>query len=175
MNSCIIIRGPMGCGKTTVSHLLSSKIKACCIAVDDLLIKYHLDDIDPKLGCIPAANYLRIYRSELVPLQTLREKSNILLVGCFYHRQELAYLEQNLGPALVTITLDAPLDVCIERDRNRSRSYGKKAVETVYALVKRFEAGITIDASGTVEDTVSKVIAHLPSGMLTSYTQKESP
>lgn len=42
MSYYIIIRGPLACGKTTVSRELAEKLKATHISIDEILDKHEL-------------------------------------------------------------------------------------------------------------------------------------
>ena len=42
MTFFVIIRGPLGCGKTTISKLVAQKLKGKYISVDEVLEKHDL-------------------------------------------------------------------------------------------------------------------------------------
>ncbi len=59
MSYFIIIRGPLGCGKSTIAQKLADTLHAEHINMDDILAKNGLDKADPEAGCIPATNFIK--------------------------------------------------------------------------------------------------------------------
>ena len=51
MKKVIIIRGPLGSGKTTISKLIADKINANYYSIDNVLERYNLDLCDDTLDC----------------------------------------------------------------------------------------------------------------------------
>lgn len=58
-------------------------------------------------------------------------------------------------------TLKAPVEVCIERDKNRAETYGEDAARAVHSLVSRFDYGMVIDATQPCDIICQQISAHL--------------
>jgi adenylate kinase family enzyme len=158
----IIIRGPLGIGKSTISKELAKRLKAKRISLDDLLQKNKLDDLDEKEGGIPTKNFIKADNLILDEVKFNLKKGKIIIFdGCFYHKEQIKHLEKNLGKALV-FNLKAPLSVCINRDNNRNKTFGQEAAKAVYRLVSKFDYGINIYTNNkTPKETIKEILSYL--------------
>ena len=59
MNYFVIIRGPLGVGKSAVARELARILNGEYIPIDDVLEKPGLDKVDEKEGGIPAKNFIK--------------------------------------------------------------------------------------------------------------------
>ncbi len=164
MSYVILIRGPLGVGKSTIGAAVAEELQAHRISVDTVMRQHGLDQTDPEEGFIPADNVLETNKIILPEIQAqLSQKRSVVLDGCFYHKEQILDLEEKISEDVFTITLRAPIEVCIERDAGRKKSYGKDAATVVHAFVSRFNYGTVIDNSKqTVEQTVQEVLSLLP-------------
>ena len=159
VNTLIIIRGPLGVGKTTISKIIAEKIEAKYISIDKLLEDAKLDYVDPKTGCISVANFLAVQEDILEDIKKLLEKQDVVLDGDFYYKEQINFFKENLKyENIFVVTLKAKLETCIERDKCRKGSLGRKLVEQVYALVKNFDAGFIVDVEGKTREQIVKQI-----------------
>jgi len=157
----IIIRGPLGIGKSTIAKELAKKLKAKYISIDEVLKKHDLDVIDKKEGCILAKNFIKGNNIILAKIKEKLKEKVVILDGCFYHKEQIEHLKKNLKPIFI-FTLKAPLKVCIERDTNRKKSYGKDAAKAVFDLVSRFDYGYIIDTENKdIDETVKEIVSYL--------------
>lgn len=146
MSYYIIIRGPLGIGKSTISKELAKKLKAEYISMDYLLQKNGLDKVDEKEGCIPARNFIKADNIILPKIKKLLSKDKIVILdGCFYHHEQIEHLHKNLPFMRYAFNLKASLKECIKRDKDRKYSYGKGAAKAVYTLVSRFDFGVNLN------------------------------
>ncbi len=159
----VIIRGPLGCGKTTIASKIAAAMGAAYVSVDAVLAENGLDVIDTKIGCIPVENFIKADRLMAPAARKNLDGDRIVIFdACFYHREAIDDLMGRLSPYRgFVFSLNAPLEICIERDRKRAAPYGKTAVRDVYRLVARLDYGTTIDISGRVEDAVKEIISRL--------------
>ena len=130
MTFYLIIRGPLGIGKTTVSRILATALSAEHISIDDAL---ELFENEWEEGFISQASFFKA--NEIVAgsaLEHLREGNRVIFDGNFYHMSQIEDLVQRLDFDHQVFTLSAPLEVCIRRDGGRDVSYGNDAVEDVY-------------------------------------------
>jgi tRNA uridine 5-carbamoylmethylation protein Kti12 len=163
MSFLVIIRGPLGVGKSTIAKQIASKIRADYISIDDVLAKNNLNQTDEREGCISETSFLKANEIILPKLnQAILKKVPIVIDGNFYHKNQIEDLINHFSSASYVFTLTAPLQVCIRRDLRRSNSYGKDATTAVYNLVSEFDYGQVIDNSSlSVEKTVNLIISKL--------------
>ncbi|MBT5022388.1 AAA family ATPase [Candidatus Woesearchaeota archaeon] len=166
MTQYIIIRGPLGIGKSTIAHKLASAINGYVVCVDSILAEQGLDQVPEGAECIPAESFLKV--NELV-INDVREKleggTSVIFDGNFYHKDVLDNLVGMLekkGYSGKVFTLKAPVELCIERDSGRKKPHGKWAAIAVHNLVNRFDYGVSVDVVGkSAEDIVKEIKNHL--------------
>jgi predicted kinase len=163
MSNALIIRGPLGIGKTTVCKALAEQLAALYISIDDVLAAHDLDQVENEHG-IPAANFVRANELVLPFARTaLAAGRRVIFDGNFYYKEAITHLENRLSVLVVVFTLHAPLSACIARDSQRATAYGKAAATAVYRLVEAVPYGIAINTAGqSVAQTVAAIRAHLP-------------
>lgn len=158
MNLLIIIRGPLGVGKTTVARKLAKLLNADYISVDEILSANNLDIIDEKINCIPESNFLK---ANNIIVSKIKNKS-IIVDGNFYYQDQIEDLIKKISFKSFVFTLTALLELCLKRDLERKNSYGNEATTAVYNLVSKFNYGEIIDtANFTVEETVKNIISKI--------------
>lgn len=161
MTYCIIIRGPLGCGKSTISEKLSKILHAEHISVDAILDEYHL--ITWEEGYISQRSFLKANEIAVERAQIFLDKNTkVLFDGNFYWKSQLEDLMKKLQCTFYIFTLKAPLHVCIERDSRRVPPHGKDAAEAVYNKVNEFDSGIIIDAEQSLDVCIKKILSYLP-------------
>jgi predicted kinase len=162
MSYYIIIRGPLGCGKSTISERLAQAFNAEHISVDRVLDDHGLTE-DKEDGYISQASFKRA--NEIIApkaKELLDNGKTIIFDGNFYWESQLDDLIERLDYPHSVFTLKVPLELCIERDHNRDKTHGKDAAEAVYKKSTSFEYGTPIDATGTIDDTVDKIRSSIP-------------
>jgi len=157
-NCLIIIRGPLGVGKTTIARILAERIGAKCFSIDEILKEERLDRIDPKEHCIPSINFLSVEEEYLPEIQKHLEKQSVIFEGNFYHKEQIDFFAKHFKHNLIVVTLTAKLETCIYRDKQRGKSSSKTAIEEIYKLVSRFDAGIIISSDGKPRDLIVEQI-----------------
>jgi broad-specificity NMP kinase len=160
----IIIRGPLGIGKTTIAKKLAGVLKAEHISFDLVLEKYKLDKCPPNAPCIPAANFIKADNIILPKIKKILKKKNVIFDGCFYHKKHIQHLIKSLHYPNYVFTLKAPVSVCISRDLQRKKTLGKDSAKAVHWLCSKFDYGIVIKTSRkTAGETVREIIDFLKS------------
>jgi len=162
MTFFIIIRGPLGCGKTTVAEALAKKLNAQCFHVDDVLEEHRLTD-DHEDGYISQKSFLKM--NEILAPETkkfLDDGTPVIFDGNFYWKSQIEGLIRRLNFPHYLFTLKAPLVVCIARDAMRYPPHGEDAVRAVYTKTMGFDYGIAIDATKPPEKCVSEILSYLP-------------
>ena len=160
MSFCIIIRGPLGVGKTTVAKALAERLAAHYISIDEMSASHNLDETDEE--CIPVENFMRVNKLVLPQVfAALAAGQVVVFDGNFYYLQQLKHLEQLVDAPVYSFTLHAPLSVCVKRDSQRQQVYGVEAAATVHYAVSRVDYGINIDTENqtlTLSATGIKVL-----------------
>ncbi len=157
----IIIRGSLGCGKSTVAKELAKRLDADYISIDKVLHKNNLDKIAPTIKCIPAENFIKANEIVIPKAEkALKKGKPVIFDACFYHEEPILHLIKRLKHKHYVFTLKAPLSVCIERDSKRSKTHGEQAARDVYRLC--FDYGINIDVTQPLKKIVEEIVSHLP-------------
>lgn len=160
MGSLIIIRGPLGIGKTTIAKNLAKLLKARYFSVDEILSKNNLDHINEEIGCIPENNFLKV--NKIIFSKIKSSNQSIIVDGNFYYQNQIKDLINKIPLKSFAFTLFAPIEVCILRDSQRSNSYGKASVVAVYNLVSKFDYGqIIYTSSLTIEETTETILSKI--------------
>lgn len=152
----IIIRGPLGVGKTTVAMQLCRRLDGCYISVDAILDEHGLDQVT---NGIPARNFIKANELALpTARQALADGKTVIFDGNFYYKTPIWHLRRSLPAPLTIFNLKASVEACIERDQGRERVYGEGAASWVHHLVSRFDVGIPIATEGKTADQVVQEI-----------------
>ncbi|MEK6960023.1 MAG: AAA family ATPase [Nanoarchaeota archaeon] len=159
MSNLIIIRGPLGVGKTTISKHLAERLKGIHIAIDKVLEKHELDKV--KGRCIPLQNFIKANKLILPEInKTLAKGKSVIIDGNFYHKGQITHLLKNATQKGTVLTLTAPIKTCIKRDSCRARTYGECAARAVHNLVSGIKHGITINTEcRTINQTESRALS----------------
>lgn len=174
MSICVVVRGPLGIGKTTVGRALAQAMGAELISIDQILEEHQLEEWDSdriSLASFLRANTFAIERAR----DSLARHVPVIVEGNFYWAEQVDDFLTRLGSSAVVFTLLAPLHVCIERDRQRPEPaegvgpragdhMGEESVRQVYAMVSAVDRGSPVDASGPTQETVRRILAQLPGG-----------
>ncbi len=162
MNFFVIIRGPLGCGKTTIAKQLTKTIKAKYFSIDDILEQNKLNNQTAKDGYISEEAFLAVNKI-LIPTaeQWLKKDQPIIIDGNFYRKIQINDLIDKLKYPHFVFTLTAPLEICIERDNKRKQPYGIDAVKAVYKKTTQFNYGIEIDATMSKNEIISEILTHI--------------
>lgn len=150
MSYYVIIRGPLGVGKTTTSAALAKSLDAIVLSIDRIADR-KWDGGSVRLYV--SANRVAAERAR----RPLARGTPVVFDGCFYWKTQLADLERRLPVPHEVFTLQAPLSVCVQRDSGRKVVHGAEAAAQVYRKVTRFECGVGIDATQDLDTTVTEI------------------
>ena len=157
MGFYVVVRGALGVGKTTVATALTSALRGHYLSVDSILDRNGLEEWED--GYVALRSFLRaneILVAEATPL--LRDGIPVVVDGNFYFRAQIEDLTRRLPFPHAVFTLKAPLETCLERDRNRPLSLGEQGVRDVFAKVSEVEYGEGIDALRSVAEVVDDIV-----------------
>lgn len=153
----VIIRGPAGIGKTTVSNLLASELNAICIHEDEVKSECKVEYVLGEKWIPEDKSAIVVKKIKEYVYAALGKGDSVIVEGNFYHKSLLHDLASSFSDSII-ITLTASSLTCIDRDRLRSQPIGPQRVKDVYALVSAFDAGIVINTDGsTSQMVVSKI------------------
>jgi len=161
MSYFAIIRGPLGVGKTTVAKALAARLRGRYISVDAILEEPGVEEWGE--GYISERSFAHV--NELAApraRESLDRKVPVVFDGNFYWKSQVEDLLRRLPYPHAVFTLQAPLEVCVARDRSRPRSYGAEATDQVYRKSTEFDWGVVVDATQPLDRVISDVAAHLP-------------
>ncbi len=162
MNFYVIIRGPLGCGKSTLSKRLSKILKAKYMSIDMVLDENNLAK-DVEDGYISEKSFLKVNEIVFPIIKSFLQKSiPVVIDGNFYRKSQVEDLIKRLDFPHYTFTLKAPLEVCINRDKLRKKVHGKDAAQAVYKKAVEFDCGIVIDVNRDLDSCVKDILSHLP-------------
>jgi predicted kinase len=137
----VIVRGPLGVGKTTVARLLARRIGGAYVSVDRILEEH---------GLWEAGRLSEFLRANAVAAREARPQLSrgtpVVFDGNFYWKSQISDLIERLAVPVQVFTLTAPLAVCVDRDRRRALSYGAEATAQVFSKATRFSWGVEVDA-----------------------------
>lgn len=161
MSYFVIIRGPLGSGKTTISKKLSKKIDGTHIHVDRVLDEHQLTS-DTEDGYISQKSFLKV-NEIIVPgaLTAIKKRTPVIFDGNFYWKSQIDDLIKKIDAPHHVFTLKVPLGLCIQRDKERGLSHGKDAAEAVFMKTRTFTYGSEIDGRGTEEETIQDILVFL--------------
>lgn len=146
MNYFVIIRGPLGVGKTTIAKRLAKRMKADYVSIDS-----YIDKI-PHPKNIPLKFFIEANR---LLVKKYRRKGNVIIDGNFYYKKQITDLIKRMKAPYYIFTLKAPLNVCIARDSKRKHPYGAASARAVYNLTNKINSGIIIQ---TENKAISQVL-----------------
>lgn len=158
MNFFIIIRGPLGSGKTTIAKKLAEIINAEYIAIDEILDEHDLTQ-DREDGYISQKSFLKA--NEIAVFQAdnfLKKGKNVIFDGNFYWKSQIEDLVQKLDYPHHIFTLQAPLSICIERDSKRKNPHGVDAATVIYEKTAAFACGTPIDALKPINFIIDSIL-----------------
>lgn len=161
MKKIIILRGPAGAGKTTISRILQKKLNAVIVNYDKELWKRNLNYVK-KEKCVPEENFFTVNKEIIKKINDNIITGNYIVIEQnFYHKTCLLDLSENIKGEVFIFTLEADVEECIERDKKR-KGIGEEAVRDVHRMTSSFKHGIKIDTKNkNPEITADEIISYL--------------
>ena len=162
MSFYIIIRGPLGCGKSTIAKKISKILQAKYFAVDMVLDEYGLTK-DKEAGYISQRSFKKANEIIFPQSKDVLDKGiSIVFDGNFYWKSQIEDLISRLNFQHYVFTLKAPLEVCIARDTERRKTYGEDSTRAVYKKSTEFDYGTIIDINRPLEVCVKDILSYIP-------------
>ena len=151
-------------GKSTIAKKLASELNGEYVDIDKILDENGLDKVSENEGCIPADNFIKADNLILPGLKKkLKNNQPVIFDACFYHKKHIDHLIDSLPFPHYAFTLKAPVEVCIQRDSERSKTHGEGAAQAVHYLVSRFDYGTIIDTNNkTIDETFREILKQIP-------------
>lgn len=149
----IIIRGPLGVGKTTISKILAQNLQAEYISVDKVLSDNHLANGEE----ITLESFLEV--NEIILELVNKSEKTFIVDGNFYYQEQIDDLKNKFKNNVDVFAIMSSIDKCIERDSKRERVYGEDSVRYIHMMIARIKEGFEIDSSDlTIQETVDKIM-----------------
>ena len=158
MNYYVIVRGPLGVGKSTVAAALAKSIRGVVVSIDTI-VESSWDGGSVRLYV--SANKTAVAKAR----RAFGSGRPVVFDGCFYWKTQIRNLERLLPVPHAVFTLRAPLSVCILRDSQRELAHGAEAAEQVYRKVTRFTYGTLINANRRLSDIVREMRSEMPDNL----------
>jgi predicted kinase len=169
----VVLRGPLGVGKTTVAERSASDVGAAHISIDRILEERDLERWYG--GYISQGSFLRANAFAADRARKFLERGTpVIFDGNFYWRSQVEDLLGRLDYPHYGFTLKAPFEVCIERDSRRAPPHGREAAREVYEKSTEFDWGIGLDAAYSVETLVREITLYLHEGSYRSLKRLDS-
>jgi len=160
MSFCVVVRGPLGSGKSTLSRRLAASIGGIYVSIDRILEEHDLEKWEG--GYVSERSFLRANAFAVRQARPLlRQGTPVVIDGNFYWHTVVEDLLARLRFPHVVFTLKVPLAECIARDAGRVPSYGREATEEVFRKTTGFDCGEVVDATGTVGATLALLVQEL--------------
>ena len=159
----MIIRGPLGCGKSTVAAFVAKMIGAEHLSIDQILdeggLKCDWEEGYISQKSFKEANTLAAVRANVA----LDKKKPVVFDGNFYWRSQMEDLLNKIKVQPYVFTLKASLATCIKRDSARTPPHGVDAATAVYQKTMSFEYGIGIDVEkNSAQQAANEILKYLP-------------
>jgi len=152
-NKLIVIRGPLGVGKTTVSKILTQNLNIEYLSLDQILKDNDLEGTDG----IPLKNFLK--GNKIISEIANKSKNSFIIDGCFYYEEQINDLKKKFDNDVIIFTLNSDVEKCIERDSKRTKVYGEDSARFVHMVTTKIQVGHKIDNSNlSIEETVEKIM-----------------
>lgn len=164
MINYLIIRGPLGVGKSTISRMLSEKLDAELISIDRIVDDSKLITREKEEGYISQKNFFDANTIAIERVKDYLESGKkVIFDGNFYWESAIKDLEEKLnGYQGKVFSLYSPLKVCIDRDSKRDKTHGEMAAMVVHKKSTSFEYGEKIDTQNKgVEETVEDILGKM--------------
>jgi len=163
----IVIRGPLGVGKSTVASRLAKEVGAKHMSIDSILYECDLEEWEG--GYLSEKSFLGANEFAVKRARGFLDTGTpVIFDGNFYWKSQIEDLLGQLDYPHYVFTLKAPLSVCIERDSQRNNPYGSESARDVYAKSIEFDYGIDLDATRPIETVVGEILSRIPQDTLRS-------
>ncbi len=156
MSFYVIIRGPLGCGKSTIAKRLSKVLKAEYFAIDKFLDDAEEGGFISQKSCIRANVKLALHAKRI-----LSKDRPVIFDGNFYWTSQIKDLINRLDFPRYVFTLRAPLKVCIARDSARRKHCGVDATRVVFKKSTEFDYGIVINVDRSLQVCLKELISNM--------------
>src|SRR3989338_7263584 len=148
MSFYVIIRGPLGCGKSTISEKLADILKAEYIAMDRIVDDPNLITREEEQGYISQKNFIKANEIAVERVKkSLDGGKPVVFDGNFYWKSQIDDLISRLDFPHYVFTLKASLEICIDRDAKRKKTHGEMAARVVHKKSTEFDYGTLIDVT----------------------------
>lgn len=157
MKGCyIVVRGPAGSGKSTLSKKLAEHVGGHYVELDDIRTRHRLRS---ALKYRIRANEIAISKAK----DLLDNGQVVVFDDVFYYEAQLKHLIETLRYEHYVFTIRTTIAAVLKRNAERTKVIPRQLIKTAYWLASRFDYGIVIDNTDQKEDDVLKeMLSYLP-------------
>jgi cytidylate kinase len=149
----VLIRGPLGVGKSTIAKELAEKIDAEYLSLDKIIDDNNLSGEDG----IPLENFLK--SNEIILKIVSDSEKSFVIDDCYYYQEQIDDLQEKLGNKIMIFSLVSDVQTCIERDSARKKVYGEDSARFVHMITSKVKSGHEIDnANLSVAEAVEMIL-----------------
>ncbi len=163
MNSVIILRGPSGVGKSTISHLIQQKLGLNWTVIDVDKFKHYMPMKDGQSN--------RAERSKIAHdvskffAKAMYDKGyDVILEEMYkkdYNDSIIEFLQTN-DMRYLKVYLDAPIDLVVERAKARQKEVPDNEIRRHFSEVEPYEDDFIVDTTKySSEEAVDLIIGQL--------------
>lgn len=156
-NIAIIIRGPIGVGKTTIAKLLQDKMPgSVIISVDNF--KHIISPKSSTMRTKIAHKVANFFINELI-----KNRIDMIIEEIFRdeHYDNLIRTLRNKNYDVFSFFLTAPEEVLIKRDRNRLKNKGVNIVKKFYVSLKPNKMDFIINTSTSKKRIIMSILKNI--------------
>ncbi|OGN27933.1 MAG: hypothetical protein A3A33_04190 [Candidatus Yanofskybacteria bacterium RIFCSPLOWO2_01_FULL_49_25] len=143
--TAIILRGPIGVGKSTIAEELKEELSDGWVHLDIDKLKHVISKDSSKLRTTIAHNVALYFLEQLI-----KNRFNVIVEEIFKEKiyRDAQDLLGRYNYKILKVFLTTPVDVSIERDKNRkNKTRGEKVVTDFHNQIKPLGEDLTIDTS----------------------------
>jgi adenylate kinase family enzyme len=159
----VIIRGPVGVGKSVVAKSLAKQIEGVHISIDRILEEENFEDSGED-GFISHKGFLKAneFAANLAK-EHMKNGKSVIFDGSFYWKSQIDSLIEIMDTRHYVFTLKADFDILVGRDDKReSGSVGKEALREGLSKISSFYDGFVINTNKkNSAEVVGEILFHL--------------
>lgn len=158
MSYLMIIRGPEGIGKTTISKNYAKSLQGYHIQVDKIIDQHDVDYVPDKI----VSSEKKALAANKIIIPIAKEKLDagqiVIFDGTFYYESQIKDLITQLKFPHFVSTLKADLATCIARNKQRPNPLDEQIIKQSFDLASKVDYGDVIDTNNqTIDETMSEI------------------
>jgi len=148
MNTVVILRGPAGVGKSTISRLIREKLGVNWVALDVDKFKHYMPLKDAQSNRAERARIAQDV-SKYFAKEMYLKGYDVILEEMYkkpYNDSLVAFLNEN-GMKFIKIFLSAPVEIVVERSASREKNPPEDEIRRHFAEIEPYADDLVIDTT----------------------------